>query len=94
MKKTGSELINEIVGPAGSSRNDGDFSRGRDVDVDDELWLPAGFPLGWAKVCLVQGAARQQSATKTEEKPDRREGNGINKTLSASLVRPRNRVKR
>jgi hypothetical protein len=39
MKNTGSELISEMVGPAGSRRNEGDFSVGSEVVAEDELWL-------------------------------------------------------
>src|SRR5579872_1567278 len=94
MKNTGSELMSEMVGPAGSIRKDGDFSWG--AAADEELWRepeellsedcpPASW--GTRPTVKARGAINRRSCK-------RNEGNRIKKTLSASLVRRASRVKR
>jgi hypothetical protein len=88
--KTGSELTSEMVGPAGSTRNDGDFSCWTG-GPEDELWRePEELSDGR---CADNPAARQRTVVRTTN-CDGKEVNRIKKTLSASLVRRTGRVKR
>jgi len=64
MMKTGSELMSDIVGPAGSMRNEGDFSCSTAPELEDELWreLPSE---DWAlAACGKRLELKQMTAAK------------------------------
>ncbi|MGO9937195.1 MAG: hypothetical protein ACLPH3_05945, partial [Terracidiphilus sp.] len=89
MKKTGSELISEIVGPAGSTRKVGAFSRWMAAADEEELWRePDGaFSDDWVWPHLGNSAAPRQKKTADGTKYVRMNENRIDKTLLACLVR-------
>ena len=96
MKKTGSELTSEIVGPAGSTRKVGAFSCWIVEEDEEEFWCEPEELLG--EDCVRPGfgesATPKQIRSAAGTEYERRNGNGINESLSASLVRRADRVKR
>jgi hypothetical protein len=69
MIKTGSELIRDIVGPAGSTK-DGAFSRSAPAEEEDELWgdLLETVSEGACPLADTQkGPIDRQSAVATEK---------------------------
>jgi hypothetical protein len=78
MMKTGSALISEMVGPAGST-SEGAFSR-TNSDVEDEVCPPLDeleelLPEDWASAAAgARPAKRQKTATDRTAKS----GNGLN----------------
>jgi hypothetical protein len=63
MRKTGSELTSEMVGPAGST-SDGAFSCWKAIE-EDELWLLPELLADWPKAALH---AEPAESHKTEAK--------------------------
>ncbi len=92
MMKTGSELISEMVGPAGST-SEGAFSRGGPTGPEDEEDEEEEL-CACAAACTGENAGDRHSAAATAALKKRIGENCIDETLSVSLVRQSWGVKR
>jgi hypothetical protein len=82
MKKTGSELTSEIVGPAGSTKKVGAFSCWIVEEDEDELWREPEELLGadWVRPGFGKSATPRQIRSAAGTEFERRNGNCISET--------------